>query len=206
MTTRSKIQLARLSLRQRQTALAIVAVVAFVLVFVWKTYLHADADVELGVDDRIDVTPEQIQSIEAIGQWEFLSVSDEELVDTVRRGLFSNDQLARIYYGTLRLGVDLRNAGADWISVRGDSVAVTLPRVGLLDRDFVDEARTQTFYESGRWNAAEREALYQRARRQMLQHCLTPQNLETARANGELQFRQLMRSMGYQHVDIGFEK
>ncbi len=59
-----------------------------------------------GTDPEIDVTPTQIVSIKAIGEWEFLSVSAEELVDTVRKGLFSNDELARIYYGTLRLGVD----------------------------------------------------------------------------------------------------
>ena len=54
----------------------------------------------------ISLSTEQIQSIRNIGQWEFLSVSDEELIDTVRRGLFSNDRLSRIYYGTMRIGID----------------------------------------------------------------------------------------------------
>ena len=42
---------------------------------------------EVGADDTIDATPTQIQSIKAIGEWEFLSVSLEELTDTVRKGL-----------------------------------------------------------------------------------------------------------------------
>ena len=95
-----------------------------------------------GTDPEIDVTPTQIVSIKAIGEWEFLSVSAEELVDTVRKGLFSNDELARIYYGTLRLGVDMRQVTPGWITVNGDSVVVDLPKVDLLDLAFIDEART----------------------------------------------------------------
>lgn len=34
-------------------------------------------------------SPTQVESIENIGQWEFLSVSDEELIDTIRRGFLA---------------------------------------------------------------------------------------------------------------------
>ena len=51
-----------------------------------------------------------------------------------------------------------------------------------------------------------REALYKKARRQMLTHCLTKENLQAAQVNGEAQFRSMMRSMGYKHVTITFEK
>jgi hypothetical protein len=36
----------------------------------------------------------------------------------------------------------------------------------------------------------------------MLRYSLTPQNIETARKNGDVQMRRLMLSMGYQHVNI----
>ena len=60
-------------------------------------------------------TPMRIQAIRSIGQWEFLSIDDEEIIDTVRRHwLSSDDQLVRIYRGTLRLGVDFRQCSPDW--------------------------------------------------------------------------------------------
>ena len=61
-----------------------------------------DSTTRIVTDDKIDITPTQIASLKAIGQWEFLTISDEEMVDTVRHGIFSDDELVRIYYGTLR--------------------------------------------------------------------------------------------------------
>jgi hypothetical protein len=40
----------------------------------------------------------------------------------------------------------------------------------------------------------------------MLSHCLTSENLQNARLNGEAQFRKMMRSMGYDHVSISWEE
>ena len=130
----------------------------------------------------------------------------EELVDTVRKGLFSDDHLVRIYYGTLRLGIDLSKAKKGWIKTQGDSVMVTLPKIGLLDKDFIDEARTKAFYESGRWTAADREALYRKAHRQMIAHCLTPENLRCAQDNADQQFRKMLKAMGFNYVCIDFER
>lgn len=180
--------------------------VVVIIVLWWLLFAKKDNHLGLEVDDAINVTPEQIQSIKAIGQWEFLSISDEELVDTVRKGLFSDDQLVRIYYGTLRLGFDLSQARDGWITTQGDSVSVVLPRIGLLDQNFIDEARTKAFYESGKWTASDREALYRKARRQMLAHCLTPQNLQSARNNAETQFRRMMKALGYNNIIIRFDQ
>ena len=81
------------------------------------------------------------------------------MVDTIRKGFFSDDKLARIYYGTLRIGIDTRQLKEGWLKTEGDSILVTLPDVQLLDRHFIDEARTKSFYERGRWSPADREAL-----------------------------------------------
>ena len=173
--------------------------VVVILVLWWLLFAEKDNHIAIEVDDGIDVTPQQIESIRAIGQWEFLSISTEELVDTVRKGLFSDDHLARIYYGTLRLGVGMSRAQ---LEARGDTVVATLPRVTLLDRNFIDEARTKAFFESGSWKPAAREALYNKARRQMLKHSLTRENLATARQNADTQLRQLLKSMGYNNITI----
>ena len=184
----------------------LLALVAFILVFWWLAFAEKDNHLELGANSDINVTPQQIQLIKDIGEWEFLSVSNEELVDTVRKGLFSDDHLVRIYYGTLRLGIDLSKAKKGWIKTQGDSVMVTLPKIGLLDKDFIDEARTKAFYESGRWTAADREALYRKANRQMRAHCLTPGNLRCAQDNADQQFRKMLKAMGFNYVSIDFER
>ena len=151
------------------------------------------------------MTPTQIQSIKAIGEWEFLSLSAEELVDTVRKGFFTNDELVRIYYGTLRLGVNMHQVEPGWLTTKGDSVIMKLPKIGLLDKDFIDEARTKSFYESGSWKPTDRDALYKKAYRQMLKHCLTKENLQAAEVNADQQLRNMMQSMGYKNIKIVFK-
>jgi hypothetical protein len=158
--------------------------------------------VSIEADQTIDITPQQIESIRAIGQWEFLSISNEELIDTTRKGFFSDDHLSRIYYGTVRLGIDMQKMDSTWITVQGDSITLWLPRPTLLDRDFIDEARTKSFHQSGRWTAQDRETLYRRAQQRMLRYSLTSKNMEAARQNGETQLRRLMQSMGFKHVNI----
>ena len=182
------------------------AIIAVILLAVWIYRSLGDARLEMGSDDSIGLTPTQIESIKAVGEWEFLSISTEELVDTTRKRLFSDDQLVRIYYGTLRLGVNMKQVKPKWIRQRNDTLFLTLPKVGLLDHDFIDEARTKSFFESGTWKAEDREALYKQAYRKMTAHCLTPTNLQTAEENARESFRKMLRSMGYKNVDIKFEK
>lgn len=184
--------------------LALLVFAAVALYFVLSK--TAESSIGLETSDTIEITPQQIKSIRDIGQWEFLTVSDEELVDTMRRGVFSNDRLARIYYGTMRIGIDLNKVNEGWIEARRDTIMLTLPPVGLLDERFIDEARTVSFYESGRWHAKDREAMYHRAGHRMLSRGLTPQNLRTAEDHADAQFRQLLRSMGFQNIVIRFAK
>lgn len=195
----------RLAVTNKKLTLALLAAILLLAATGWWL-MRGTGDFAVEVNDSIGVTPEQIQKIETIGQWEFLAVSDEELVDTTRKGFFSNDQLARIYYGTLRIGIDMSKAKDGWIQTRGDSLVAVLPAVGLLDEDFIDEARTKTFYESGKWTAREREAMYQKARQKMKKHSLSAENLRSAEQQADTHFRQLFRSMGFHHVNIRFEQ
>ena len=184
---------------------AVMAVVAVAAVF-WLKNAWQDSSIVIGTDSEVNVSPTQIRHIKAIGEWEFLSVSAEEMVDTVRRGLLGNDELVRIYYGTLRLGLNMHQVEPGWIDSEGDSVRLILPKIGLLDRDFIDEARTKAFFESGNWTPKDRELLYRKAHRQMLSHCLTSENLNEARSNAEQQLTQMMRAMGYRRVRIEWQE
>lgn len=171
----------------------------------WVFWMNKDNEVAVEPQQQVELSPTQVRSIEAIGQWEFLAVSDEELVDTIRKGFFSDDQLTRIYYGTLRLGVDMSRVQEGWVTMRGDTIVCTLPPVQLLDKNFIDEARTRSFYESGKWSNADREALYLKACDMMRRRCLTAQNMNTAHDNGRTQFRHLLQTMGFDKVVVKYE-
>ena len=181
-------------------------VLLLIVAFFWLRNCTKNDFIQLGTDDAIDPTPTQIQSIKAIGEWEFLSVSLEELADTVRKGFFSDDELSRIYYGTLRIGINMHQVEPGWLEADGDSVSLTLPHVALLDRDFIDEARSKPFFETGSWKPEDREALYRKAHKSMLQHGLTQENLAAAESNAREQITSLMRAIGFRKITITFKK
>ncbi len=171
-------------------------------------WLNKDNTASIITDEKTTISPTQIESIEAIGQWEFLAISDEELVDTVRHGFFGDDQLVRIYYGTLRLGIDMKDAKEGWIEtdVDNDSIICTLPPIKLLDNNFIDEAKTKSFFEEGKWTGGDRQAMYDRAYALMKKRCLTPQNIQAAERNAKQQFREMLKTMGFPNVKVEFEK
>ena len=157
----------------------------------------------LGGKKGIGPTPAQLRSIERIGKWEFLSIEDEEIVDTVRRRLLLPDQhLVRIYRGTLSLGIDLSQAQQEWVRMQSDTVVVTLPQVTLLNLQFIDEASTRTFHETGTWNAQAREQMYQKARRMMMDRCLSEENLRMAQETGKAHMKAVFRNLGFENVVV----
>lgn len=155
-------------------------------------------------EGTLKLSPVIVEKMRSIGQWEFLSVSDEELVDTIRHGFFGDDELARIYYGTLRLGIDLSEAEEKWIRMDGDTVMVTLPAVKLLDNDFIDEARTRPFIEDGKWTEADRAALTRKAVAAMRRRCLTKDNIRKAEENAIEQVEAMVKAMGFEEVRVKF--
>ena len=173
--------------------LASICFLVIVGVIVWMGYRMKDDNFSIGYSDKIDDTPTVVAQMKEIGQWEFLSISDEELVDTVRRGFFSDDELVRIYYGTLRIGIDFSQCDEKWIEREGDSIKVDLPPVQLLDENFLDETRTKSFFESGKWTNADRKAMADRAKTAMRRRCLTKENMDLAQKNAERQVNAFVK-------------
>ncbi len=190
------------------TAKAVLLAVLVVLVIVigFIVYAFTGNRISINQHETTRMSPTQIQTIRNIGEWEFLSISDEELIDTVRYGFFGDDHLARIYYGTLRLGIDLSQLDEQWVEVQDDSVSIQLPPIQLLDEDFIDEAHTRSFYESGKWSHSDREHLYLRAVAAMKERCLVPENVHAAEQNALLQVKQLLNAMGFQRTSITWRK
>lgn len=180
----------------------ILIIVVLVLVGVLLFSLRKQPLVSVSSEGHMESTPVEVEQIRAIGEWEFLTVSDEEIVDTVRHGFFGDDELSRIYYGTLRFGIDMSKADEQSVSVRGDSLSVRLPAVGLLDYHFIDEARTRSFIEEGKWSEADKAALTRKAARQMRRRCLTPANLKAAKENAQRQTEAFFKAWGYKHVKV----
>lgn len=191
--------------RMKIYAVAAILVVA-VIAAAYIIRSCSKSSVTVSVDDKINITPTQVLAMKEIGEWEFLSIEDEEMIDTVRKRLFRNDELIRIYSGTLRLGIDLRQASDNWLTVNGDTLNVVLPPIRLLDEDFIDEAKTQSFFESGTWSDKARDDMYHRAKSKMKARCLTKENIASAEANASKQFFQMFKAMGFEYVTVRFEK
>lgn len=187
----------------RMTLSLALAIAAAIAVLAW---LNSDNTIGMTTNnDSISISPTRIESIRNIGEWEFLAVSDEEIVDTVRRRFFGDDCLARIYYGTLRLGINMKETKPHWLTMSNDTVVARLPKIKLLDEDFIDETRTRPFYAEGTWKAADYKALYNKAYTKMRQRCLTKENIRIAEQNAIDQFTSLLHSMGYENVRVEME-
>lgn len=167
---------------------------------------NKDNKVEGGSVGETTISPTQVKSIESIGQWEFLSVSDEELIDTTRHGFFGDDKLVRIYYGTLHIGIDMKDVKEGWMKADQDTITCTLPPIKLLDNNFIDEAKTHSFFETGKWTGKDRQDLYNRAYVAMKKRCLSQANITSAENNAQSQFFKMMKAMGFSNVKVEFEK
>lgn len=170
-------------------------------VFLIKRAL-TDQHIEVSHNQEISITPVVMESIRNTGQWVFMEIADEELVDTVRHDFFGDDELARVYYGTLRLGFDMQQYKEEWLSVKGDTLIATLPPIELVDDNFLDEARTRSFYESGKWSEEDRAALAKKAKDKMRQRCLSKSNLASARKSARTQLWTMFRALGFKNIRI----
>lgn len=184
-------------------------VLLFVLIIILSLTIYyglsKQSIISVDATGHTEPTPIELQSVRNIGQWEFLTISDEEIVDTVRRSFFGDDELSRIYYGTLRLGSDLSKAKDNFIKVNNDTVVVTLPPITLLDHNFLDEARTRSLIEDGKWTENDRAALTKKAERMMQKRCLVSANMKKAMSNANIQVASLFHALGYKHVKVEIE-
>lgn len=197
-------QVARLLIKHPYALLAIVAAIALAAVIPALRKPGGLFSAEIPETLHIGATATQIQDIREIRQWEALAIECEEMTDTAEERFFGDKALTRIYAGTLRLGVDMREASGDWFTAKGDTAVLKLPPITLLNPDFIDEARTRTFIEEGDWNAETYEALYRKAREKMLRRSFGKGQRQQAAQNIAEKFRSLFLAFGYRHVEISW--
>ena len=181
--------------------LLLLALIGYGAMVAYRTLTHSNDAVE----KPIEQSPEEIVRLQAIGQWEFLSVESEELVERHYSGLMSERDLVCIYRGTLRIGVDMRKLPSDWVEMKERSAILHLPQPSLLDENFLDESRTTVFFEQGVFRPEERDAMRTEAKDKMKQRAMTAENLSIARRNAEAQFQKLFLAMGYEDVVVEFD-
>ena len=179
----------------------LVALIGYGAMVAYRTLTNSND----AVDKPIEQSPEEIKRLQAIGQWEFLSVEAEELVERHYSGLMSERDLVCIYRGTLRIGVDMRKLPSDWVEMKERSAILHLPQPSLLDENFLDESRTTVFFEQGVFRPEERDAMRTEAKDKMKQRAMTAENLSIARRNTEAQFQKLFLAMGYEDVVVEFD-
>ena len=179
----------------------LVALIGYGAMVAYRTLTNSNDAVE----KPIEQSPEEIVRLQAIGQWEFLSVEAEELVERHYSGLMSERDLVCIYRGTLRIGVDMRKLPSDWVEMKERSAILHLPQPSLLDEDFLDESRTTVFFEQGSFRPEERDAMRTEAKEKMKKRAMTAENLSIARRNAEAQFQKLFLAMGYEDVVVEFD-
>lgn len=168
-------------------------------------------ETEIGTRENIQVeeTPLELNSIRRIGQWEFLSISMEEMIDSTKRGLLFDDRMVCIYRGTLSLGLNMEQCDSSWIvscNKEKKSIVLSLPPITQLDRRFINEAQTRVFLESGSWSEREKAQLYQKAQQKMQRFALSPENRKTAEKHARYQITKLMHSMGFDDVTVSFQQ
>lgn len=181
----------------------------------WQVYRMTQGErslLSISHTEAIEQTPEEVRKLRDIGEWEFLAVETEELIERHEAHTFGDKHLVKVYRGRLRIGIDMKQAGDDWF--RGDSIVtassrsrsaiLTLPDVKLLDENFIDEARATTFYEKGTMSATTKQAMLDEAAATMKTRTLTDDNLATARQAAEEQFTRIFQAMGYDNVSIRF--
>lgn len=190
--------------------LAAVVAVCLIVVVAVLYMCHAAKSVTAGHQTEVVVTPTPVNldSIRAIGQWAFLAVEMDEVVDTVDRGLFSSDRISVAYHGTLHYGIDVAEARPGWVTIAGDTaVSVVLPPVKLLDDRFLDERNVKVY--EGRDDMdfinkpTVRAALVRKAKAAMIRR--GRENIPEARGKAEAEVRRIFSQHGYKKIVVRFE-
>lgn len=185
--------------------LCIVGIVAFTALQVKQCTEDGSPIISVKHSTAIAETPEEVRALRNIKQWEFVSVETEELIEHHEAHTLGDKHLVKVYRGTLRIGIDMQQATDEWFSVdSARNVTLRLPDVGLLDNNFIDEARTTTFHEDGTFSAQVKQALYDQAAEAMKKRTLTDENLAIAREKAEEQFTRIFTALGYNKVSISF--
>lgn len=156
---------------------------------------------------RIANTTTVVTQIQALSQLVSVKYVFEKVVNLDDYKWYGQNRLLMIAHGVAKAGVDLQKVTRDDVLIRGDHIAITLPRPVLTDV-YLEENRTEVLERSTGLLRLFDQQMEQEARRQALEEIR-----KTARAAGilkdaeertRLQLTVLARAAGFQAVEIHF--
>jgi RNA polymerase-interacting CarD/CdnL/TRCF family regulator len=110
----------------------------------------------------------------------------------------------------IKSGIDLSKLKADDITIDGDKISLVLPSATILSINIRPEDIRTEYQEVGflrsDFTAAERNLLMSQGESQIRNNIESGGILETAESNASLFIGQFLRQLGYQKIDIRFEK
>ena len=164
-------------------------------------------------------TPILIKQINELAQMCTITVFDEVVADSaeIRQkslgesllpdfSAFGNlpvtgRRIVIIAKGKVIAGTDLKKLGPQAIFVKGDSVALTLPRAEILDA-IINPSGFETFSELGEWNDKEITAVKIKARNKMIERAMQQKVLEKADERSIMLMENFLRGVGFKQVMV----
>lgn len=190
-------------------ALAIIIVCIVIIVVIVKACNWAhDGKPVTRTEVTVKPTPVNLDSIKRIGQWSVVTVDLDQIVDTVDKGFFSDDEIQLMYHGTLHYGIDMSKVKDDWVRVENDTtVFIHLPQVTLLDNRFLDERNVKVILGENDQKFINRPevqaAMVRKAKASMIRKGDT--HKEEARRKIENDMKRLFSVHGYKQIMVFFE-
>jgi Protein of unknown function (DUF4230) len=110
----------------------------------------------------------------------------------------------------LKAGIDLSKLAADNISISGKSIRLSLPKAKLISLNLPAEKIQVEYADVGflrnNFSTADRDALLTQAEGQIRSSVDSLGVLQTAEANATLFISNFLRKLGYEKIDIQFDK
>lgn len=177
----------------------VIGIICGVAIFFGIHKLWGKADKPLVVVD----TPSQIEEIRQIGELEVAHFDCEELYEFKREGRIYDDELTKVYYAKLKIGIDLSEVKESDIEKDGKTIKVTLPEVRLLNEGKILDF-SRTFSQSGDVDNTFRRDAAKAAEEWIVRKYITSEVMENARRSVVSYVENYLRSIGYEEIKIVF--
>lgn len=177
----------------------VIGAICGVAVFFGMHKLWGKADKPLVVVD----TPSQLEEIRSIRELEVAHFDCEELYEFKREGRIFDDELTKVYYAKLRIGIDLSEVKESDIEKGEKKIKITLPDVRLLNEGkMLDFSRT--FSESGDIDNELRREASKAAEEWIVEKYVTEEVIQNARRSVASYIENYLRSIGYEEIEVVF--
>ena len=167
-----------------------VLLLLIVVVLLTISYFKCEAPVKIENQEIVDVSPTVIKQLQIRKEWCFREIAMEETSEI--KGITGS--LLKRYYGVMRLGVKLDSINENYVQFYKNEQVLTiqLPKIEVLDDNFIDETKTETLVENAwtKFNNEELKRCFNQAKRKMIENNFTTKNIELAEDQGKTEIKR----------------